>query len=112
MSYEKQTWSKGQVITAEKLNHIEDGIENGCNVMPLKVTNSTLNKTWKEIADFMYAGGFVILPTGQANNVSMGVVTQAQQMAGNYVVTISQMAYGMTQTYKADAEDGYPVFSN
>ena len=27
MSYEKQTWATGQVITAEKLNHIEDGIE-------------------------------------------------------------------------------------
>lgn len=28
-SYEKQTWSTGEVITAEKLNHIEAGIENG-----------------------------------------------------------------------------------
>ena len=27
MSYEKQTWSTGQVITAEKLNHMESGIE-------------------------------------------------------------------------------------
>lgn len=26
MSYEKQTWQKGDVITANKLNHIEDGI--------------------------------------------------------------------------------------
>lgn len=24
--YEKQTWADGQVITAEKLNHIEDGL--------------------------------------------------------------------------------------
>lgn len=26
MSYEKQTWTNGDIITAEKLNHIEDGI--------------------------------------------------------------------------------------
>ena len=26
MSYEKQTWETGQVITADKLNHMEDGI--------------------------------------------------------------------------------------
>lgn len=26
MSYTKQTWASGQVITATKLNHIEDGI--------------------------------------------------------------------------------------
>lgn len=25
MAYEKQTWTTGEVITAEKLNHIEDG---------------------------------------------------------------------------------------
>ena len=28
MSYTKQTWTSGDVITANKLNHIEDGIEN------------------------------------------------------------------------------------
>lgn len=26
MSYEKQTWVTGETITAEKLNHMEDGI--------------------------------------------------------------------------------------
>lgn len=31
MSYEKQTWVTGEVITAEKLNHIEDGIESNCS---------------------------------------------------------------------------------
>ena len=28
MTYEKQTWTDGEVITKEKLNHIEDGIQN------------------------------------------------------------------------------------
>lgn len=28
MSYEKQTWASGDVITATKMNHIEDGIKN------------------------------------------------------------------------------------
>ena len=28
MSYSKQTWANGDVITAEKLNHMEDGIDN------------------------------------------------------------------------------------
>lgn len=30
MSYEKQTWVCGETITADKLNHIEEGIENCC----------------------------------------------------------------------------------
>ena len=31
MAYEKQTWQTGDTITAEKLNHIEDGIEDNQN---------------------------------------------------------------------------------
>lgn len=26
MAYEKQTWACGDIVTAEKLNHMEDGI--------------------------------------------------------------------------------------
>jgi len=29
MGYEKQTWANGDVITADKLNHMEDGIAGG-----------------------------------------------------------------------------------
>ncbi len=29
MAYEKQTWANGDVITAAKLNHMEDGISAG-----------------------------------------------------------------------------------
>lgn len=32
MSYEKQTWETGEIITAEKLNHMENGIENAGGV--------------------------------------------------------------------------------
>lgn len=29
MSYTKQTWYTGDIITADKLNHMEDGIASG-----------------------------------------------------------------------------------
>lgn len=29
MSYEKHTWANGEIITADKLNHMEEGIEGG-----------------------------------------------------------------------------------
>lgn len=32
MAYEKQTWVTGEIITEEKLNHMEDGIVNIQNV--------------------------------------------------------------------------------
>lgn len=30
MAYEKQTWVCGDVVTADKLNHMEDGIAECC----------------------------------------------------------------------------------
>lgn len=32
MSYEKQNWQNGDIITAEKLNHIEEGVYEGGGV--------------------------------------------------------------------------------
>ena len=54
MSYEKQTWTTGDTITAEKLNHMEDGIENNGTLVVNAVESDdiiTLDKTWQEIYD-------------------------------------------------------------
>lgn len=45
MSYEKYTWQTGEVITADKLNHMEDGIA-AANAAPIKsitIENTTEN---------------------------------------------------------------------
>ena len=40
MSYDKQNWVTGEVITAEKMNHIEEGIENvGATLIKLGSAN-------------------------------------------------------------------------
>lgn len=56
MSYEKQTWANGDVITADKLNHMEDGIAGGSSDDNLFVvtiseegTVASSDKTWREI---------------------------------------------------------------
>ena len=55
MSYEKQTWQTGDTITAEKLNHIEDGIGENMTVINATVSNVDgkaaiiLDKTYNEI---------------------------------------------------------------
>ena len=54
MSYEKQTWTTGDIIMAEKLNHMENGIKNnGPLVVNVTTPNdvTTLDKTWQEIYD-------------------------------------------------------------
>lgn len=52
MAYEKQTWVTGEVITKEKLNHMEDGIADsggGAFIANLNTETQSLDKTWNEI---------------------------------------------------------------
>ena len=48
MSYVKQTWSDGDVITEEKLNHIEDGIESASEAGATVVHAYTDWATWAD----------------------------------------------------------------
>ena len=54
MAYEKQTWVTGEVITKEKLNHIEDGIANSGGgsealLVGFDMLLNKFDKTWNEI---------------------------------------------------------------
>lgn len=69
MSYNKTTWADGDVITAEKLNNIEDGIASGGSGGVLVVSTvydddsgkTYLNKTFEEVKNFMLSGGMIWL---------------------------------------------------
>lgn len=67
MAYEKQTWQTGDVITQEKLNHMEDGIAGaggGGGVQYVDVTESsplTLSKTYAEIRAMIENGDSVVI---------------------------------------------------
>ena len=70
MAYEKHVWQTGQVITADKLNNIQDGINEERERERVYKVNLTLqgdgtdgnpyryetDKTWQEIADAFDAG--------------------------------------------------------
>ena len=68
MSYDKNTWAKGDVITANKLNHIEDGIENAgggggitlVNISTQDGETFTADKTFAELFT-AYSNGNLIL---------------------------------------------------
>lgn len=70
MSYSKTTWQTGDTVTAELLNHMEDGIAAGESVMYVNVTYDSsgptsfkykLNHTYTEIKNAINAGNEVIL---------------------------------------------------
>ena len=56
MSYEKQTWETGDIISASKLNHMEDGIgNNSLPYEPFEITITVTDGTYtsdKSIEDY------------------------------------------------------------
>ena len=65
MAYTKQTWNTGETITADKLNHMEDGIaSSGGDTDTFKITEiinqqtgkPSLNKTYSEIIEAIESG--------------------------------------------------------
>ena len=51
MAYEKQNWKTGDVITEEKLNHMEDGIANTVEVFAIREIYDEETDTTKYISD-------------------------------------------------------------
>lgn len=53
MSYMKTTWQDGDVISAERLNNMENGIANAAIMFIVNITENNdeivLDKTWQEI---------------------------------------------------------------
>lgn len=104
MAYEKQTWACGDTITADKLNHMEDGIANaGGGSESLMVTETksddkrVLDKTWQEIYD-AFPNAYVL---GEDEKVFIyDVVHDAK--SGKYQVTTHN------SDYSASSSDGYP----
>lgn len=96
MAYEKQTWETGEVITAEKLNHIEDGImENGSGnnliILPFTEAGNTIvtTLTYSDITDVYakYQSGDAVALTidmeGESNRATL-FVTSIQYNAAEY----------------------------
>ena len=108
MSYEKNTWNKGDVITANKLNHMEDGIAGaggGAGVLTVTVdADDTLDKTWQEI----YDAGFAVMATGSPE---VGWLTQLYSNGTGYYVAFSEVINGnvITVVYVAETADDYPA---
>ena len=68
MSYDKNTWAKGDVITAAKLNNMEDGIESasaGGGIVLVNISTEdgetfTADKTFAELLTAFNSGDLVL----------------------------------------------------
>lgn len=114
MAYTKQTWIAGDVITAERLNHLENGVSGAGGALAVEAVldeasgSTTLSETWQTIYDAIEAGRLVyIYKTNEFDSnleahVSL-VLSAVHYSGGNYSVS------GLYQSnFETNTADGYP----
>lgn len=131
MAYEKHTWSCGETVTAEHLNHMEDGIaEGGGGSEPMIVTvaqrsgeeNFYMDKTFGEIRNAFTNGQSIIVIHDQSveseTNMSISRVTavkyytSGQSVQGDVRADFTFNVYSSEPPYTLEALDAlYPSFN-
>ena len=106
MSYTKTNWETGDIITAEKLNHMEDGIADG-GVLFINIdsndNNYVMDKTWQQI----YDAPFAVARFGSP--VSVWAVTAVEESQGTYGVALLSLEKGVSgMVFTTVSADGYP----
>lgn len=116
MSYEKTTWQNGDVITAEKLNNLENGVEaaEGGTAAPIMVIELLdtpggfrFNKTFKEVFQHVQSGGLAYVYRSGFNYMYAGIVVQVNNNNNYYGVAITQNNQ-IPSGYTCTSEDDYP----
>ena len=110
MAYTKQTWQTGEVITANKLNHMEDGIASSGGGGGVLVVNAvvgdsevTLDKTWQEI----YDAPFAVMKFTRGGAVSLDALTSIfYDELTHYTLYFGESTPG--SEFTTDTADGYP----
>lgn len=101
MSYTKYTWVTGEVITADKLNHMEDGIAGGGSLI-VTAPQWALDKTWNEIVEAIRSGKSVYyLQDDGENGVTAYPCLVAQIAEGAFKPYIVTFMYMPTATQAA-----------
>lgn len=118
MSYTPTVWKKGDKITSEKLNKLENGVAgSGGGVLVVHANDDTgvFDKTWQEIHDALAAGEIVVLPSGSigGDEAYCTVFSAAVALDAAYGIWTAWQTIGTDAPFAAaDSADGYPVISD
>lgn len=119
MSYTPNTWETGDVITAEKLNNLEN------RVLIAKVDQDppydeqahsyriALDKTWKEIHDAFLAGVTCLVERSNSEYGEDYWLVCGIDRSGDssYMIIVSyDVASSATYIFETDSENGYPYY--
>lgn len=119
MAYTPKTWECGETITADALNHLEQGVASaGGGAEPLIVNCTstvpqTLDKTWQEIYDAPMAwleGAVAPMPGGTATHkYPLSDISVLQPTGGEPRYGVSFGGANSEFDFVTDDANGYPA---
>lgn len=103
MAYEKHTWYCGETVTAELLNHMEDGIAEGGSNEPLVISVESSDEckgmifsvTMQELRDAVGQNRPIYIDDGRDSSFMLAISGRYEYEGGNIKATaIYVMPYG------------------
>lgn len=118
MAYTKTTWQTGDVITAEKLNHMEDGLAIAGGTLVIggftydteNEIIGTADKTWQEIDNALTAGARCVIVVSTNGGHYLMNITGAYVDDGDYCINGNNGYNNFVAI--ATSADGYPATEN
>lgn len=108
MAYDPTNWKSGDVVTAAKLNKLEQGVANG-GVLVVGATidsdKMVLDKTWQEIYDALQGGVFISMPTQPGATQKDIIIAKSAGIEDEYYF-VSVPDYNIS--FETESADGYP----
>lgn len=106
MSYEKLGLTNGTVLTAEHLNHIEDGIANvgggGVQVVNIDSETMTCEKSAQEIIDIFENGDIVVLKFNTSYAIVQDLETTTPFVSTTIITTMGEIGLVIALTVLND----------
>lgn len=114
MAYEPTVWKSGDLVTANKLNKLEQGVANSGGIMVVHNTSLldgaiTFDKTWQEIYDALSTGSVVILSYVSPVHAQNVIINTALFDDDSNLYKV--YAVGIDTEYSTDSSDGYPTYA-
>lgn len=118
MAYEKHNWETGEIITAERLNHIEDGIaDSPVFIINLSYASDEVNlvadKTVGEIVQAIIDGKLIVclyrvFPSDPQDYSRYDASLAVAMYATNYF-TINCVFNGVSYNLVGETDSDYPI---
>lgn len=110
MAYTPTEWKTGDIVTAEKLNKLENGVSNGGDIELVTATNVddvlTLNVSWNDVYNAITSGKIVVYVETQGDMQEYGILEVRLNYCVHIACATAEMAESETDMYMAGFKQG------